>query len=158
LSPLRLAFGDDTGRAFAVDDPALGAGFAPLAPVGQRLVDPMGAPARVYKRHLPGTHYFGCGERTGGLEKTGSLQVFWNIDPPVGHTAALNNMYTSVPFLLAIDDGQAWGLFVDSSYRIEFDLARERPDRCAFGVDGGRSSIMSSAGRPHARSWNATRI
>src|SRR5262249_31090060 len=81
--------------------------------------------------------YFGCGERTGGLDKTGSRQVFWNVDPPAGHTAALNNLYTSVPFVLAIHDGLAWGMFVDSSYRLEFDLASEDPTRCGFGVDGG---------------------
>jgi alpha-glucosidase len=28
-------------------------------------------------------------------------------------------------------------MFVDSSYRIEFDLVREQPDRTEFAVDGG---------------------
>ena len=134
LEPLRIGFGDATGRQFAVDDQQLGMGFAPLGP---DVLDPLGAPARVYKQHTRTTHYFGCGERTGGLEKTASRQVFWNVDPPSQHTASLNNMYTSVPFLLAIDKGQAWGLFVDSSYRLEFDLANEDPARCGFGIDGG---------------------
>ncbi len=133
LDPLRIGFKDARGRQIAVDDPKLGLGFAPIGAA----VDPLGDPARVYKRHLPGTHYFGCGERTGGLDKTDSHQVFWNIDPPIGHTAALNNLYTSVPFVLAIENGQAWGMFVDSGYRIEFDLASEDPARCGFAVDGG---------------------
>src|SRR5687768_8608127 len=38
------------------------------------------------KLRPPGERYFGCGERTAGLEKTGTRQVFWNIDPPAGHT------------------------------------------------------------------------
>jgi len=38
---------------------------------------------------------------------------------------------------LALRDGQAWGMFVDSSYGLEFDLARENPDRCGFAIDGG---------------------
>ena len=109
LEPLRIAFEDSNGRQFAVDDATLGMGFAPLEPADSRLVDPLGAPSRAYKRHAPGTHYFGCGERTGGLDKTGSHQVFWNVDPPGGHTAALNNLYTSIPFVLALQDGQAWG-------------------------------------------------
>ena len=138
LEPLRIGFEDSTsGRPIAVDDAALGMGFAPLAPADSHLVDPLGAPSRAYKRHAPGTHYFGCGERTGGLEKTGSHQVFWNIDPPGGHTAGLNNLYTSIPFVLALQDGQAWGMFVDSSYALEFDLAREDPARCGFAIDGG---------------------
>jgi alpha-glucosidase len=137
LNPLRIGFEDKHGRRFAVDDPALGMGFAPLAPPEARLVDPIGPPVLVYKQHESGTHYFGCGERTGGLDKTGSHQLFWNIDPPQGHTAALNNLYTSVPFVLAVQDSQAWGMFVDSSYRLEFDLVREDPDRCGFAADGG---------------------
>src|SRR5262249_59204343 len=74
LQPLRIGFVDSTGRSFATDDPRLGMGFVPLGP---DVVDPLGSPARVYKQHRPTTHYFGCGERTGGLEKTGSHQVFW---------------------------------------------------------------------------------
>ena len=148
LQPLRIGFADSTGRSFATDDPRLGMGFVPLGP---DVVDPLGSPARVYKQHRPTTHYFGCGERTGGLEKTGSHQVFWNVDPPMGHTAALNNMYTSVPFLMAIDDGQAWGLFVDSGYRVEFDLANEASDRCGFAVDGGPLIYYVFAGPTPAR-------
>src|SRR5205085_4473870 len=128
FDPVRIHFEDSSGRSFAADDPALGMGFAPIGAE----VDPLGSPARVYKQHHASTHYFGCGERTGGLDKTDSRQVFWNFDPPHGHTAALNNMYTSVPFVLAIDAGQAWGMFVDSGYRLEFDLAHEAPERCGF--------------------------
>src|SRR5712691_11705108 len=137
LDPLRIGFADASGRLFAADDPTLGMGLAPLAPAAAQLVDPLGSPAVVYKRHRPGTHYFGCGERTGGLDKTASRQVFWNVDPPFGHTAALNNLYTSVPFVLALHDGQAWGMFVDSSYLLEFDLANLDPLRCGFAFDGG---------------------
>lgn len=133
LSPLRIGFDDGRGRSIAVDDPARGMGFAPIGAE----VDPLGDPARVYKQHRPTTRYFGCGERTGGLDKTGSRQVFWNVDPPSGHTAALNNLYTSVPFVLAIEEGQCWGMFVDSGGRIEFDLASGDAEQCGFAVDGG---------------------
>jgi alpha-glucosidase len=136
LAPLRITFRDGE-RHLVADDPSLGMGVVPLAPRADRLVDPLGPPAVVFKQHVQGTHYFGCGERTGGLDKTGTRQVFWNVDPPAGHTASLNNLYTSVPFVLALRDGQAWGMFVDSSYRLEFDLASDDPTRCGFGVDGG---------------------
>ena len=136
LDPLRVRFVAD-GREIAGDDAQLGMGFMPL----ESPVDPLGPPAAVFKRHVPGTRYFGCGERTGGLEKTGTHQVFWNIDPPTQHTASLNNLYTSVPFVLALHESQAWGMFVDSSYRLEFDLASDPAlavdQRLAFAVDGG---------------------
>jgi alpha-glucosidase len=76
-----------------------------------------------------GERYFGCGERTAGLEKTGTRQVFWNVDPPQGHTASFNNLYTSVPFVLCLYEGRAHGVFYDHPGRVELDLAKTDPMR-----------------------------
>src|SRR3954463_7379173 len=51
---------------------------------------------RVSAPKRAGERFFGCGERTSGLEKTYTKQVFWNVDPPAGHTASFNNLYTSI--------------------------------------------------------------
>lgn len=137
LDPLRVSFTDVTGRTFAADDPALGMG-AFEDPEADVFSAPLGDPVRLYKRREPGERYFGCGERTSGLEKTGSHQVFWNVDPPPGHTAHFNNLYASVPFLLTLGEGgAAWGLFFDNTHRVEFDLAKEDEDRAYFGAEGG---------------------
>jgi alpha-glucosidase len=76
-----------------------------------------------------GERYFGCGERTAGLEKTGTRQVFWNVDPPQGHTASFNNLYTSIPFVLCLHEGRAHGVFYDHPGRLELDLAKADPSR-----------------------------
>jgi len=55
--------------------------------------------------------------------------VFWNYDPPEGHTASFNNLYTSIPFVLALTDGRAHGVFFDSTHRVEIDLAKDK-DNC----------------------------
>jgi alpha-glucosidase len=142
LNPLRIQFSDVTGRRFACDDPVLGMGWFPdpaqeaLIPLANA-VGMLGTPLRLYKQHAPTAHYFGCGERTGGLEKTGTRQVFWNTDPPPGHTALLNSLYVSIPFILTLDQGQAWGLFVDNTSRVTFDLAHEHPHRSWFSTDNG---------------------
>ena len=142
LDPLRIGFSDHTGRAFATDDPELGMGWF-ISPEGASVVDlanppgTLGTPVRVYKRHMAGERYFGCGERTGELDKTGSHQLFWNIDPPRGHTALQNNLYVSIPFTLVLAEGQAWGFFLDSTTRVEFDLACEDPQRSWFGTGNG---------------------
>ncbi len=128
LAQFRIGFTDRAGREFALDDPELGMGWFPGS--GQ-------APVRVYKQHLAGEHYFGCGERTGELDKTGSQQLFWNVDPPRGHTALQNNLYASIPFTLVLSDSQAWGLFLDSTTRVEFDLAHDDPQRAWFGAGSG---------------------
>jgi alpha-glucosidase len=121
--PPRVHFTDADGVIFAADDPGLGMAFDP----GPRLV----------KRREDGERFFGCGERTAGLEKTGSHQVFWNVDPPAGHTASFNNLYTSIPFVLSLRDGRAYGLLFDSTGRVEIDLAKADPDRVVYEAAGG---------------------
>ena len=48
--------------------------------------DLLGPPLRAILSRAEGERFFGCGERTQGLEKTGTHQRFWNYDPPEGHT------------------------------------------------------------------------
>jgi alpha-glucosidase len=71
------------------------------------------------------------------MDKTGTHQLFWNIDPPPGHTALQNNLYVSIPFTMVLAEGQAWGLFLDSITRTEFDLAHDDPQRSWFGASNG---------------------
>src|SRR5260370_37630019 len=139
LDPLRIGFTDYMGRAFALDDPELGMGWFTAsgeAPVVDLAIQSatLGMPVRAYKQHMAGEHYFGCGERTGELDKTGSQQIFWNIDPPPGHTALQNNLYASIPFTLVLAEGQAWGFFLDMTTRVEFDLAHDDPQRAWFAA------------------------
>jgi alpha-glucosidase len=136
LDPLRVAFVDPSGRSFAVDDEALGMGFS-RRPGADVFTQPLGPSPRLYKRREEGERYFGCGERTSGLEKTGSYQVFWNVDPPLGHTASFNNLYSSIPFTLSMTNGCAHGLFFDNTHRVEFDLALEDEGRSYYGAEGG---------------------
>jgi alpha-glucosidase len=141
LNPLRISFSDHSGSVFAADDEELGMGVVEQ-PKGQDVFStPLGNPVRLYKRHEDGERYFGCGERTSGLEKTGSSQIFWNVDPPPGHTASFKNLYTSIPFVLSMRGGEArgtaYGLFFDNTHRIEIDLAHEREDRAYYAAEGG---------------------
>jgi alpha-glucosidase len=89
LDPLRISFADYSGRTFAADDEELGMGVVER-PEADAFAMALGKPVRLYKRREDGERYFGCGERTSGLEKTGSNQIFWNVDPPAGHTASFN--------------------------------------------------------------------
>ena len=93
LNPLRISFADLDGRPIAVDDPELGMGFSPLLNAdGQRVID-LSGPGNGLQAPLPGERYFGCGERTGRLEKTHFHQVFWNLDPAGDITSSLT-IYT----------------------------------------------------------------
>ena len=136
LDPLRVSFADASGRALAADDEELGMGFS-SRPDADVFTQPLGPAPRLYKRREEGERYFGCGERTGGLEKTGSHQLFWNVDPPLGHTAAFNNLYSSIPFSFSMTNGRAHGLFFDNPGRVELDLALEDEYRASYGAEGG---------------------
>ncbi|MGI9049624.1 MAG: glycoside hydrolase family 31 protein [Rubrobacteraceae bacterium] len=136
LDPLRVGFTDASGHTFAADDEDLGMGFV-RRPGSDVFTAPLGDAVRMYKKRGDGERYFGCGERTSGLEKTGSYQVFWNVDPPMGHTASYHNLYTSIPFTLSLANGRAYGLFFDNTHRVEFDLAKESGDRAYYGAEGG---------------------
>ncbi len=105
---------------------------------------------RMTRRRLPGERFFGCGERTSGLEKTGSHQVFWNIDPPEGHTASYNNLYTSIPFTLSLAGGRARGLFVDNPGRVEIDLAKADRDAISVQTSGNLVYYLFDGPTPRA--------
>ena len=95
----------------------------------------IGPPVRLQHARGEGERYFGCGERTSGLEKTGSHQVFWNIDPPHGHTASLNNLYTSIPFVLSLQGGRRTASSSTTPAASSSTCAKADPD--APDRDGG---------------------
>ena len=111
-------------------------GFVP-APETDWVASSLGPAPLLHKRRGDGERFFGCGERTSGLEKTGSRQIFWNVDPPQGHTASFNNLYTSIPFVLSLQDGRAHGFFVDYPGRSEVDLGKADPGRVTGSVASG---------------------
>ncbi len=139
--PLRIGFRDASDRVVAQDDPDLGMGVwsSPILRATASPAETQGPPTRLYKQRRATERYFACGERTGGLEKTGGHQTFWNVDPPLRHTSSHDNLYASIPFVLALDgnEGHAWGLLFDNPGRVELDLAKERSDRVWFGAELG---------------------
>ncbi len=134
LDPLRVGFSDASGRRFA-DDARFWVGEQRTVVEGPSAL--IGPPVRMDLARGDGERFFGCGERTSGLEKTASRQIFWNVDPPEGHTASFDNLYTSIPFVLSLQDGLAHGVFLDNSHRVEIDLAKADDGRVTYDATGG---------------------
>jgi alpha-glucosidase len=141
LSPLRIGFSSGD-RRFAADAAGLEIRSASTAGVA----DLLGPALRVVKARRAGERFFGCGERTAGLEKTGSRQLFWNYDPPAGHTASFNNLYTSIPFVLSLQGGAAHGVFLDNPGRVEIDLAKADADEVVYETATGNLVYYVFAG------------
>jgi alpha-glucosidase len=92
-----------------------------------------------------GDHYYGLGEKMGALDRRGKAFTMWNTDV-VPHLPTTDPLYVSIPFLVGFNEGAAWGLFFDNTYRSYFDLGKTDPATLCFGAEGGRLRIYLLAG------------
>jgi alpha-glucosidase len=104
-----------------------------------------GAEVRVWKNRSEDEYYFGLGEKTGRLNRTGKSFTLWNSDIPA-YRSDTDPLYQSVPFFIAVKNGRAYGIFFDNTYRSSFDFGTENPGRYAFGALGGEMNYYVFAG------------
>jgi alpha-glucosidase len=81
--------------------------------------------------------YYGFGEKAfSEMSRNGKYIVNWNTDTfsyPIG----TDPIYQTVPFFYALNNGRAYGLFFDNTFRSFFDMGKTSPDRFSFGANGG---------------------
>ena len=135
LRPLRLSFETPEGHRFACDD--TGPGW-----YGERF--------HIWKTAGRGERYFGLGEKTYPLDRTGYTFTNWNTDAPA-YSAKTDPLYKTVPFFLALgqDDAGyqvAYGIFLHNARRSHFDFGGQARDRYSFGADGGPITYYLIAG------------
>ena len=81
-------------------------------------------------------HYFGLGDKSGPLDHRNLAFTMWNMDM-YGWQESTDPLYKDIPFLLAMRNGSAYGIFLDNTYRSNFDFGKESRDFYSFGADGG---------------------
>jgi alpha-glucosidase len=81
-------------------------------------------------------HFYGLGEKAARLDKRRSSFVNWNSDTP-GYTEGKDPIYQTVPFYTGLQNGNAYGIFFDNSYRSYFDFGKSSQQRVWFGAEGG---------------------
>jgi alpha-glucosidase len=81
-------------------------------------------------------HFYGLGEKAARLDRRRGAFVNWNSDTP-GYSEGKDPIYQTVPFYLGLDQGNAYGIFFDNSYRSYFDFGRSSQQRAWFGAEGG---------------------
>ncbi|MHB1405905.1 MAG: glycoside hydrolase family 31 protein [Desulfitobacteriaceae bacterium] len=74
----------------------------------------------------------GLGEKVGPLDKRGKELTLWNTDV-VPHLPTTDPLYVSIPWLLS----RSWGLFLQNSYRTQWDLGKHDPGKISIQADGG---------------------
>lgn len=101
-----------------------------------------GAGRRTLRRPIaPGERFYGLGEKTGPLDRRGRALVMWNTDcydPALGgYRAGSDPLYQSIPLLIGLRGGTAYGLLVDDTHRLRLDLGAADPDVCELASQGG---------------------
>ena len=122
-SPLHVAFLDPAGNVISQDQPG-----APPSFRGQSF--------HMWKSMPEDEHYFGLGDKTGPLDHRDIGFTNWNMDM-FGWQESTDPLYKDIPFFLALRKGSAYGIFLDNTYRSNFDFGKEFHDAYSFGAEGG---------------------
>jgi alpha-glucosidase len=123
-SPLLIEFRDvKTGKTINAD-------ARPM------MFDPKGATVAGAKKLGFEEHFYGLGEKAARLDKRRGQFTMWNSDTP-GYHEGTDPIYQSIPFYIGWQNGEAYGLFFDNSYRTQFDFGQSTQEYAAFSADGG---------------------
>nr|MBO2492233.1 DUF5110 domain-containing protein [Rhodothermus marinus] len=133
--PVRLHFEGPSGTPLAADS------FGPVWEANR---------VAVWKRCTEGERFFGLGEKTGRLERTGRAYENWNTDDS-GYDTRDDPLYKTIPFYLALCPTadrrfEAYGIFFDNTFRSWFDFGGRAPEHVSFGADGGELVYYFLAG------------
>ncbi|RMH96357.1 MAG: DUF5110 domain-containing protein [Calditrichaeota bacterium] len=122
-SPCRLVVLDKAGNVINKDDPGMGIGWD-------------GKEVRCWKTISPEERFFGLGEKTGNVNKRGREYVMWNSDTP-GYSNQADPLYQSIPFFIGLREGNAYGIYLNNSYRTTFNMGAGNRRYYSFSADGG---------------------
>jgi alpha-glucosidase len=81
-------------------------------------------------------HFFGLGDKPGPLDRGGQAFTMWNTDA-FGWQESTDPIYKTVPFFLDIKQGRTLGVFLDNTWRTNFDFGRADETRYTFGALNG---------------------
>ncbi len=77
--------------------------------------------------------FFGLGEKAGSLNRRGRSYKMWNSDKPC-YSDTEDPLYKSIPFFLSTYN---YGIFLDNTYKTEFDFGDESEDYFSFSAPDG---------------------
>jgi alpha-glucosidase len=127
-TPLRIEFAKPDGTILSRAD-ARGMGWED-------------AKCRTYRELAKDEMFFGCGEKTGQMNKRGQSFGFWNTDS-LGHTYLHGEIYVSIPFLIST---RGYGIFWDNTHRTFFNLGHGDESRYFLEADAGEIDYYFFAG------------
>jgi alpha-glucosidase len=126
--PFRVSVADAAGNDLDADDAERGIAFS-------------GGAVRVWKRLRDDEQIYGLGEKTGRLNKRGRQlggysYTMWNSDT-FAYESDTDPIYVSIPFYIVLRNGRAHGVFLDNTFRSNFDVGHTAQGLLSFGAEGG---------------------
>ncbi len=100
------------------------------------LFDPASGSVTAAKKLGFEEHFYGLGEKAARLDKRRGRFTMWNSDTPAFREGT-DPIYQSIPFYLGWQDGAAYGIFFDNSYRTDFDFGYSSQEYVTFSAEGG---------------------
>jgi len=91
---------------------------------------------RVWKKMPEDEHYFGLGEKAWPLDRRGGDFVQWNTDA-YRYQEGTDPLYDSIPFFLTDRAGTSYGLYLDNTWRTDFDFGKALRNDYSFAAEGG---------------------
>jgi alpha-glucosidase len=131
-SPLLINFENEKGKTILADEPSL-----PMAWNGQRV--------GVWKKMAQFENYYGLGDKPGALNRRNRAFTLWNTDSYAWQEST-DPLYKTIPFFIGLNQGTAYGIFFDNTYRSNFNFGLESPDFYSFGSEGGEINYYYLAG------------
>lgn len=125
-TPVRLTVYRKDGSLVMQDDPAFGHGWS-------------GNEVRGWKVLEPDLKFYGLGEKSGDVNRSGRFFTNWNADTPA-YRNDTDPLYCNIPFFSGVRDNKAFGLFFCNSYRSTFNLGAGNKRLYSFGADDGALS------------------
>jgi alpha-glucosidase len=122
-NPLMLSFLTAQGTPISSDDPA-------------RPVEWSGPQFRIWKQMPADEHYYGLGDKAGPIDHYGQSFTMWTTDA-VGWVGGSDPLYKAIPFFMALRNGNAYGVFLDNTFRSNFDFGKTTRRVYSFGAEGG---------------------
>ncbi|MDX2127917.1 MAG: glycoside hydrolase family 31 protein [Chloroherpetonaceae bacterium] len=96
----------------------------------------IGQKVTTYKKLQPGEKFIGLGEKTGSLNRFGNAYTNWNSDVP-GYSIGQDPLYVSTPFFMGIHSKNLYGIFLDNTYKTEFNFGASNRRFSSFSAEAG---------------------
>ena len=121
--PLQITVTDLAGNVISEDLPG-------------RPIEFHGGAFRVYHKSPADEHYFGLGDKPGPLDRRNGSFTDWNTDA-AGWQESTDLLYKSIPYFITFRKGVTAGIFLDNTWRANFEFNKEYRDGYSFGSEDG---------------------